>query len=118
MNMNEKLFELLNKNPGVPIGVMYPSEKHCDYDYAWGEIREVKLNYIHVIDDRIFYRDNDEEELREMMFDNIYEERFPEMYLANRGYLEDEELCESIEKVVDLLYNRLQWTKEITITVE
>lgn len=104
-SINE-LLELIKENSELEILPMVDTEcVPCD-DFAywmakWGS---AEINEYHCSDERIYFKNDDFEELVEEFIDNNYE------YYENIG---DDELRELAEREV----NNLEWTKAIVVHI-
>lgn len=103
-NVNE-LLELIKENPELEIVPMVDSEVGGgDYSYYKGEWGSAEIDEYHCLDERIYFKKHDFEELVEDYIDNNYE------YYRNLG---DDELQEIAEREA----SNLEWKKAIVVYI-
>lgn len=100
------LLELIKENPELEIVPMVDSEcVPCDdFSYYMAEWGTARVDEYHRADERIYFKEQDFEELVEDFIDNNYE------YYKNLG---DDELQDVAEREV----NNLEWTKAIVVHI-
>ena len=103
----KNLLQLIKENPGIEIKPMIDSEVIADdcFSYWCGSWGKAKLDEYWVSDERIYFKENDFEDLVQEFVDNNYED-----YTS----LTDEEL----EKVAKEKVNNYEWKKAILIYIE
>lgn len=103
----KNLLQLIKENPEVEIKPMVDSEVIADdcCNYWCGSWGNAKLDEYWVSDERIYFKENDFEDLVQEFIDNNYKD-----YLN----LTDEELEEIAEKKV----NSYEWKKAILVYIE
>ena len=108
MNKHEELFKLIKENPELPIVPMVDSEVVGSDDYnswmgVWGKARIDE--YWHG-DERIYFREYDEEDLVQELIDNNYDDEW-------KGKT-DEEMERLAEEIVD----GYKWVKCISVSID
>ena len=103
----KNLLQLIKKNPELEIKPMVNSDVVADdccsyWSGSWGES---KLDEYWTSDERIYFKENDFEDLVQEFIDNNYE---------NYSSLTDEEL----EKVAEEKVNQYEWKKAILVYIE
>lgn len=72
MSKNQELLKVIEENPGSELVFMYPSEG-SEYSYTMGKASKIIIDD-YVIDDgdgRVWYRTQDEDELKEKLWNEI-----------------------------------------------
>ncbi|MGF7534974.1 hypothetical protein AAGG74_14995 [Bacillus mexicanus] len=72
MTKNQELLKVIEENPGRELVLMYPSEG-SEYSYTMGKASKIIIDE-YVIDDadgRVWYRTQDEDELKEKLWNEI-----------------------------------------------
>lgn len=105
----EELVKLISENPELPIMCMVDSECVQDDGYQWWTARMGKpeIDEYYQIDERIYLKSNDLEELVELFIDSNYDE---EPYKS----MNEEEL----EIVAEEVVANYEWTKAIILPIE
>lgn len=103
-NVNE-LLKLIKENPELEIVPMVDSEiGGDDYSYYMAGWGTAEIDEYHCSDERIYFKEQDFEELVDKFIDNNYEEY---------NDLTDEEL----EKLAEEKINNLEWVKAIVVHI-
>lgn len=103
-NINQ-LLKLIKENPELEIVPMVDSEiGGYDYSYYMGEWGTAEIDEYHCSDERIYFKEQDFEELVDEFIDNNHEEY---------NDLTDEEL----EKLAEEKINNLEWVKAIVVHI-
>lgn len=105
-NNKEKLFRLIEENPGLPVVPMVYSEIVADDGYAYwrGAFGDASVEEYFVGDERVHFRENDDpSEIDAALYD----------YLDGKTY--DEIKTEAEETKA---YAELPWTKAIIVYIE
>lgn len=103
-NINQ-LLKLIKENPELEIVPMVDSEiGGDDYSYYMGEWGTPEIDEYHCSDERIYFKEQDFEELVDEFIDNNYKEY---------NDLTDEEL----EKLAEEKINNLEWVKAIVVHI-
>ena len=99
------LLKLINENPELEIVPMVDSEiGGYDYSYYMGEWGTAQIYEYHCSDERIYFKEQDFEELVDDFIENSCEEY---------NDLSDEEL----EKLAEKEINNLEWIKAIVVNI-
>lgn len=107
------LLELVKENPELEIVPMVSDEiGGTDYKYYLGAWGTAEIDEAYHLDDRIYFRSEDEGELYEGYADNIYLDDFP-----SQKILSDDEIERIDEKAVKLVKG-LPWEKVIVVKIE
>jgi len=105
-----KLLQLINENPKLPIVPMVDLEVCCseDYSYWMGSWGEARIDHYWSDDERIYFKENDFEDLVQQIIDNDnnYDDDFEKL-----SYEEKEKLANEIVEEYD-------WVKCITVSID
>jgi len=110
MKMTKELTQALNDNPKRELIFLYP-EDGSDHYYTVGSIAKIVVDDFTTMDDTIWLRDIDEDELKDRIVDSIsdrYWESFP---------LSDELLLK-IEEEANKLFNEIEWKNGIIVYIQ
>lgn len=111
MSKEQEFVKLTHENPDSEIVFMYPDE--CsDYSYTRGRISKVFLDEYVTIDDRVWIRGQDEDELFDDIADGYYDEVFPTI-----SRLTDEQEA-MINAEAKKRINALNWKKAIVVYIK
>lgn len=112
MSKEQTLFMLLQEHPNREIIFMYPSDDCSDYPYTRGSISRILIDEYVTINDRVWLRGWDEDELFNYTCDEIFDELFPNI----KTILHREEE-EAIELEACKRIDSLNWKEAIIIYI-
>lgn len=111
MSQQIKLTKLLSQNPDREILFMIDNDMvNEDYAYTLGGIKSICLDEYVLEDERIYFKDKDEEELVDEYASNIWEEKYHSKSLTDE---EDQVLQTEAQQRFD----QLQWKKAIVVYI-
>lgn len=110
----EELLKLVKENPDLEIVPMVETEVCCgdDFNYWMGSWGSAEIDEVYHLDERIYFRSDDEEELVDNKLDRIMEEEYPK-----RVYLNGEEYA-TVYKQAEQFVKDLPWERVIAVQIK
>lgn len=110
MSKTKELTQLLVENPDRELIFFYPEES-SDHPYTLGHPSTIVLSDYVTIEERVWIRSREEEELKEEIGEKVWFEKFSD---RNGTVSEKEEVEEEIQKRT----NELDWKKAIVVYIQ
>lgn len=111
MGNSKMLTKFLNEHPDRELVFMYP-EENSDHYYTMGRTGRILVDEYVVTDERVWIREQDEDELLERIIDNISDN----YWTVDTLQLSDE-LIKQIEEEAKLEVDSLVWKKGLIVYI-
>lgn len=110
MYKTKELLETIAKHPDHELIFMYP-EDGSDYFYTLGHVGKIYVDEYTTLDDRVWLRDKDGDELFDHIADQMADDHYPTTTL-----LSEEEIMILDHETEDVI-SALEWTKCICVYI-
>lgn len=110
INKTQELIDILKSNPDRKLIFLYPDEG-SDYPYTLGYPTKILIDEYTTIDERVWLRFENEDELFDEIADEVFEELYPDVQCA------DDKQAANIDAITKSRIDQLNWIEAIVVYI-